>query len=95
VHLADASRDVALDEMTDRWRLVPGEEDGRFDMAAVLATLAEMGYKGPVDIKPHRSAIGATRNDPPAKILGRSLDTLWTEAGLPSRGKVARPQTVS
>ncbi|HBO44218.1 MAG TPA: hypothetical protein DD670_09855 [Planctomycetaceae bacterium] len=96
VHLADAAEDVALDEMTDRSRLVPGGETGRFDMAAVLATLAEMGYKGPVDIKPDRSSIGATRNETPAKILGRSLDTLWTAVGLTSHGKMAaRPQTVS
>jgi sugar phosphate isomerase/epimerase len=88
VQLADAPADVPLDELTERSRLLP-EAEGRFDHPAVLVALAEMGYDGPVSVKPHHDAIPSSRSEPMAKAIGRSLDAVWKAAGLNPQSKLA------
>jgi sugar phosphate isomerase/epimerase len=86
VQLADASADVPLAELTEKSRLLPGAT-GRIDNAAVLAALAEMGYKGPVAAKPHRSVLSGGRRDLVVKSIAQALDGVWKAAGLGPQGK--------
>jgi len=87
VQLADLPEDVALTAATEEARLLPGTTD-RVDTPAAMAILAELGYDGPVAVKPHRSVLGTTRRDPIVKRLGEALDAVWKAAGLTSRGKL-------
>lgn len=88
VQLADAPADVPLENLTERERLLPGAEN-RFDHPAVLAALAEMGYDGPIAVKPHHDAVPSPRTQPTAKALAQSLDAIWKAAGLNAQGKLA------
>jgi len=94
VQLADAPPEVPLEELTERSRLLPAVA-ARFDLAGVLVALAEMGYDGPVSVKPHRSALPSSRTDPMTKALGQSLDAVWKAAGLTPQGKLASPTAVA
>lgn len=88
VQLADAPQDVPLEELVEQQRLLPGV-DGRFDLPAVLAALAEMNYDGPVSVKPHRGALPASGVDSVTKMLGQSLDAVWKAAGLNPKGRLS------
>ncbi len=90
VQLADAPDDIPLEDLTEQSRLLPGI-GGRFDIPAVLVTLAEQGYDGPVAVKPHRSVLPFTRSDPVTKALAESLDQVWDAAGLTAEGKLGVP----
>ena len=48
VQVAEMPAGVAVAELDDKSRLLPGAENGRIDVTAVLAYLAEAGYDGPV-----------------------------------------------
>lgn len=80
VQLADAPADVPSAELTEKSRLLPGAT-GRIDNAAVLAALAEMGYKGPVAAKPHKSVLPSGRRDLIVKSIAQALDNVWKAAG--------------
>ena len=87
VHLADAPADIPLESLTEESRLLP-DPDGRFGIPAMLVALAEMGYEGPVSVRPHRSALPSTRSDSMTQALGKSLDSVWKAAGLNPQGKL-------
>ncbi|HLA84667.1 MAG TPA: TIM barrel protein [Thermoguttaceae bacterium] len=86
VRLADAPPDVPLEDLTESSRRLPSVE-GRFDVPGALAALAEMGYKGPVSVSPHRTAMGSN-GGPVIKTLGQSLDAVWNAAGLNVKGRL-------
>jgi sugar phosphate isomerase/epimerase len=88
VELAGAPDGVALEDLTEQSRLLP-TVGGRFDIPAVLAALAEMGYEGPVSVTPHSSTMCLGRGDSMAKAMAQSLDKVWQAAGLSPKGKLA------
>jgi len=88
VRLADAPPDKPLAELDEEDRLPPGQT-GRLDLPAVLKSLAEMGYRGPVVPAPHRAALGSSRREAIVKALGESMDRLWRDAGLGPRSRPA------
>jgi sugar phosphate isomerase/epimerase len=88
VRVADMPAGVPLSELDEKSRLLPGAENGRIDTAALLAALREMGYDGPVTVKPSRSAFQSRRREVVVKQTAESLDKAWRAAGLPP---TARP----
>jgi len=88
VQLADLPLDARASEVTDQARLLPGA-GGQIDASACLAALAEMGYDGPVSVKPDRRAFESSRRDRIVKQAGDALDKVWKAAGLTSDGKLA------
>ena len=94
VYLADAPADVSLETLGETSRTLP-EAEGRFNIPAALAALSEMGYDGPVSVKPHRDSLPTNGPDSIAKSLGESLDAVWQAAGLDAQGKLqSTPQDV-
>lgn len=88
VQLADLPPDVPPAEITDQHRLLPSVE-GKIDCVSVLATLAGLGYDGPITVKADRSAFENTRRDRIVKQAGEALDKLCKAAGLTPNGKPA------
>jgi sugar phosphate isomerase/epimerase len=87
VQVADMPVDVPLSDLGENSRLLPGGEQGRIDVAAVLAALAKAGYDGPVTLKPSRGIFQSRRRDLVVKQAGESLDKVWRAAGLTSERK--------
>ncbi len=56
-------------------------------MPAVLLTLAEIGFDGPVTVKPSRSVFRNQRREMIVKETGDSLTKAWKAAGLSVIGK--------
>jgi sugar phosphate isomerase/epimerase len=84
VQLADMPSSVALSDLDDKSRLLPGMENGRIDAAAFLTALREIGYDGPVTVKPSRGAFQSRRREVVVKQTAEALDKAWRAAGLPS-----------
>ena len=84
VQVADMPANVPLAELDDKSRLLPGGENGRIDVAAFLAILKEIGYDGPVTVKPSRNAFQSRRRDVVVKQTAEALDRVWRAAGLPA-----------
>ena len=89
VQVADMPVDVPLSDLGENARLLPGGEQGRIDMAAVLAALGKAGYDGPVTLKPSRGIFQSRRRDLVIKQAAESLDKVWRAAGLPTDRKGA------
>ena len=53
-------------------------------MAAVLSTLAQLGYDGPVTPRPSRTALKNLRRDLAVRETSESLTKVWKAAGLPT-----------
>jgi sugar phosphate isomerase/epimerase len=83
VQLADMPANVSLTELDDKSRLLPGSENGRIDAGALLKILKELGYEGPVTVKPSRSAFQTRRRELVVKQTAEALDKAWRAAGLP------------
>ncbi len=88
VQVAEMPAGVPLADLDDKSRLLPGVENGRIDVRGFLATLREMGYDGPVTVKPSRSAFQSRRREVIVKQTAEALDKVWRAAGLPT---TARP----
>ena len=69
-------------------RRLPGET-GTIDIPAVLTSLAELGYSGPVTPLPHSSQFAGLRRDQIVKLTGERLDAAWKAAGLSPAGKLS------
>jgi len=82
VEVAEMPADVAPADLNDQSRLLPGAEGGRIDVAAFLTALKEMGYQGPVTVKPSRSAFPSRRRELIVKQTAEALDKVWQAAGL-------------
>ena len=67
---------------------MPGET-GTIDIPAVLTSLAELGYSGPVTPLPHSSQFAGLRRDQIVKLTGERLDAAWKAAGLSLAGKLS------
>lgn len=87
VQVANAPADVAIVDLNEETRLLPGVENGRIDMAAVLSALADLKYDGPVTPAPSRGLFKTTRRDLVVKEVGESLTKAWKAAGLQTAGK--------
>jgi sugar phosphate isomerase/epimerase len=88
VSLSDAADPEEADRYEAESRRLPGET-GVIDSAAVLTSLAEIGYDGPVTPTPGRKLISSMRRDQLVRLLGEKLDAVWKAAGLSSAGKLA------
>ncbi len=84
VRVADMPGGVAPADLDDKSRLLPGAENGRVNVAAFLTALKEMGYDGPVTVKPSRSVFPSRRRDVIVKQTAEALDRVWRGAGLPA-----------
>ncbi len=82
VQVADMPAAVPPAELDEKSRLLPGAENGRIDVAAFLTALREMGYDGPVTVKPSRTAFQSRRRDVVVKQTAEALDKVWRAAGL-------------
>lgn len=89
VEVAEMLADVPLSELDDKSRLLPGADNGRVDVAAFLAVLLEMGYDGPVTVRPSRAALPSRRREVVVKQTSEALDKVWRAAGLPSTSRLA------
>jgi sugar phosphate isomerase/epimerase len=87
VQVADMPADVPLSELGENSRLLPGTENCRIDVAAMLAGLAKAGYDGPVTAKPSRGVFQSRRRDVVVKQTAEALDRVWRAAGLTSERK--------
>lgn len=87
VQIANLPADVNAAIATDEHRLLPGDESGVIDMAAVLTAVGELGYAGPVTPAPSRSRIQSTRRDLLVREVGESLTRVWKAAGLDAANK--------
>jgi sugar phosphate isomerase/epimerase len=56
---------------------LPGAENSRTDVAAFLAALKDIGYNGPVTVKPSRHVFANRRRDVIVKQTAESLDKVW------------------
>lgn len=92
VQVAEMPNSVPFSELDDKSRLLPGAENGRVDVAAFLAALQQMGYDGPVTVKPSRTAFQSRRREVIVKQTADSLERVWRAAGLSAS---ARPALVA
>lgn len=91
VQVAEMPAEVPLPELDENSRLLPDAENGRIDIAAVLTTLAEFGYNGPVTVTPSRGVFQSRRRDMIVKRTGEALEKVWRAAGLTPEGKLVAP----
>jgi sugar phosphate isomerase/epimerase len=87
VALADAEPETTAANAQAEQRRLPGD-GGAVDIPAVLTTLAEMGYDGPVSPEPDRSQFGSASRQSVVKQAGAALDSVWKAAGLSTSGKL-------
>jgi sugar phosphate isomerase/epimerase len=82
VQVAEMPPVGSLADLDDKSRLLPGVENGRVDVAGFLAALREIGYNGPVTVKPSRSVFQSRRREVIVKQTADSLEKVWRAAGL-------------
>lgn len=87
VWLADAKPGLAADVAQLADRRLPGE--GTVDNADVLATLARLGYDGPVTPVADRSQFAGRSRNEIVKAAGAAFDQVWKAAGLNQAGRLA------
>jgi sugar phosphate isomerase/epimerase len=83
VRVAEMPAGLPLSDLDEKSRLLPGVENGRIDVGAFLTVLRQMGYDGPVTVKPSRSAFQSRRREVIVKQTAEALDKVWRAAGLP------------
>ncbi len=89
VQLADVPPDGPPPaELTEASRVLPQEEGG-IDLPAYLVVLAELGYEGPVTLKPARAALDVRRRDPIVKQVSEAMGRVWRAADLTPEGKLS------
>jgi sugar phosphate isomerase/epimerase len=84
VQVAEMPAQVQLTELDEKSRLLPDAQTGRIGVVSILSYLAEIGYDGPVTVKPCRAVFPSRRRDTIVKLTSESLDKVWREAGLPT-----------
>lgn len=82
VQVAEMPADVPLAELDDKSRLLPGVENGRIDVAGFLKVVRELGYDGPVTLKPSRDVFQSRRREVIVKQASELLDTVLKAAGV-------------
>jgi sugar phosphate isomerase/epimerase len=81
LRLADLPRDVPLDAVVEKQRLLPGES-GVVPNVAIVSLLASMGYKGPVTPHAHASRFRGKTRDKIVQRAAESLRGIFQAAGL-------------
>lgn len=84
VHVNDAPPGIPRDEQQDLVRALP-METGVLDLVGFMQKLQAMGFDGPVMPEPFSAKVNElAKRDPiaAAKLVGASMDNLWTAAGL-------------
>ncbi len=84
VQIAEMPAQLPLADLDEKSRLLPDAQNGRIGMAAVLSYLAEIGYEGPVTVKPSRAVFPHRRRDMVVKLTSEAFDKVWHNAGLPA-----------
>jgi len=84
VQVAEMPADIQLADLNEKSRLLPDAENGRIQVASVLAALNAKGYNGPVTPKPSRGIFPTRRREAIVKQTGDALDRVWKAAGLKS-----------
>jgi len=80
VQLADMPAGMHMDSLDEKSRLLPGAENGQIDLAGALRALTEMGYDGPVTVKPSPGVFETRRRDLVVKKAAEALDKVWRMA---------------
>ncbi len=88
VQVAEMPAEVSLSDLDEKSRLLPGDENGRIDIASVLRILAEFGYNGPVTAKLSRGIFQSRRRDVVVKQTAEAFKKVWNAAGLTPAGKL-------
>lgn len=84
VHVNDAPPGIPCDEQQDLVRALP-METGVLDLVGFMQKLKAMGFDGPVMPEPFSAKVNdLAKTDPlaAAKLVGASMDALWSAAGL-------------
>ncbi|MEN6557587.1 MAG: TIM barrel protein [Thermoguttaceae bacterium] len=84
VDVAEMPADATIPCEDDQSRLLPNAENGRLDAAGFLSTLNEMGYDGPVTVRPSHDVFANHRREAVVRQTAESLDCIWPTAGLSS-----------
>ena len=80
VQIADMPADTHMDTLDEKSRLLPGAENGQIDLPGALRALMEMGYDGPVTVKPSPGVFETRRRDIVVKKAAEALDKVWRMA---------------
>jgi sugar phosphate isomerase/epimerase len=81
VHVNDALPGVAVDELLDQVRALPGET-GVIDLKGFLSNLARIGYTGPVMVEPFSKRVNAMAPADAVRATADTLHQVWREAGV-------------
>jgi sugar phosphate isomerase/epimerase len=85
--VSDAPQDKAAADCTDSDRLLPGET-GTIDLPAVLVSLAEINYDGPITPAAAADRVKGTKREQIVRTAGERLTQAWTTAALTPAGKL-------
>jgi sugar phosphate isomerase/epimerase len=75
-HVNDAPVGVALEELIDMERLLPGAS-GVFDARAFLTVLDEIGFDGPALVEPVKAEVRALAPEERVAAVAASLESVW------------------
>jgi sugar phosphate isomerase/epimerase len=84
LHIAEISAQTPLTDLDEKSRLLPDAPNGKIGIPSILSYMAEIGYDGPVTVKPCRAVFPTRRRDTIVKLTSESLEKVWQQAGLPS-----------
>ncbi len=88
VSLGDVEPGLTAEDVPVSARRLPGE-GGMIDNAAILTTLAELGYDGPVTPTADKSRFAGQPREEIVKKAATAFDTVWKAAGLNAKGRLA------
>lgn len=88
VSLGDVEPGLTAADVPLSARKLPGE-GGLIDNAAILTTLAELGYDGPVTPTADKSHFEGQSREVIVKNVAAAFDTVWKAAGLNAAGRLA------
>ncbi len=81
VHVNDAAQGVAIPDLQDGVRELPGAT-GAIDIVAFLSTLAALGYDGPVAVETFSAALKQMTPDEAALHAGTAMKSIFEAAGI-------------
>lgn len=81
VRIADAPGDATAESLRDDQRTLP-QDPSVVPNQAILTLLAELGYKGPVSIDPHPSALSGMNREAVVQKVSTILDDMFRATGI-------------
>ncbi len=81
VHINDAPAGLAVEEIQDQVRELPGAT-GTIDITAFLTTLKAIGYDGPVAVETFSGELKALAPDEAAERASRAVGQVFRAAGV-------------